>query len=279
MLRKIAMKNWSYNEFSIPKLGFGTYELKNFSAVETVKKALELGLRHIDTAQIYDNESEVGQGIKESKISRDKIFLTTKIWFDSLTSQKVKKSFQESLNKLKTDYVDLLLIHWPNSNIPLEETLQAFMSLQKENKIRHIGVSNFTCDLLQQALKICPQIITNQVEYHVLINQNKMLNFIENKNMFLTAYSPLVRGKILQIQQLIELGKKYKKSPCQIALRWLIEQKNVVVIFKSSHKTYIEENCNIFDFELEDKDKALLFRLNKNKQRVIDPPFAPEWDD
>lgn len=272
------MEYWSYNQLRIPKIGFGTSKLQNQSAISAVKEALNLGLRHIDTAQIYNNESEVGQGIKESKISRDKIFLTTKIWFESLTSPKIKKSFQVSLNKLKTEYVDLLLIHWPNLDIPLEETLQTFMSLQKENKVRHIGVSNFTCDLLKKARKICPQIITNQVEYHVLINQKKMLKFIENKNIFLTAYCPLIRGKAFKLQQLISLGKKYKKSPSQIALRWLIEQKNVVVIFKSSHEKYIKENCNIFNFKLEDKDKALLFRLNKNKHREINPPFAPKWD-
>ena len=273
------MEYWRHNQFSIPKVGFGTYGLKGHLAIESVKKALKLGLRHIDTAQIYDNESEVGQGAKESKIPRESIFLTTKVWFDCLTSEKVKQSFQISLNKLQTDYVDLLLIHWPNSSAPLEETLGAFVSLQKENKVRYIGVSNFTCDLLKKALQICPQIITNQVEYHPLINQEKMLSFIKGKNIFLTAYSPLVRGKVFQIQQLNTLGEKYNKSASQIALRWLIDQKNVVTIFKSSHEQYIEENCNIFDFKLEDKDKDLLFRLNKNRQRLINPPFAPKWDD
>ena len=273
------MEYWSHNQFIIPKVGFGTYQLKNQLAVSAVKTALKLGLRHIDTAQIYDNESEVGQGIRESKIPREKIFLTTKIWLDCLTSEKVKQSFQLSLNKLQTNYVDLLLIHWPNLDVPLEETLGAFMALQKDNKIRHIGVSNFTFDFLNKALQICPQIITNQVEYHPLINQQKMLKLIEAKNIFLTAYSPLMRGKVFQIQQLIALSKKYNKYPSQIALRWLIDQKNVVAIFKSSQEKFIEQNCNIFDFELEDEDKALLFRLNKNKQRLVNPPFAPKWDD
>ena len=273
------MEYWSYNQFRIPKIGFGTYNLKGLLAVTAVKKALNLGLRHIDTAPIYNNEAEVGQGIKESKVSREEIFLTTKVWFDCLSSEKVRQSFQISLNKLKTDYIDLLLIHWPNLEIPLEESLSAFEDLQRENKIKHIGVSNFTCSLLEKAKQICPQIITNQVEYHPLINQQKLLHFLEGQNMFLTAYSPLIRGKAFQIQQLIALGKKYKKSPGQIALKWLIDQKDVVIIFKSSHEKYIKQNCNIFDFQLEERDKAILFRLNKNKQRLIDPPFAPEWDD
>lgn len=272
------MEYWSNNQIRIPKIGFGTYNLKGSLAVESVKKALSLGLRHVDTAQIYDNEKEVGQGIRESIVSRSEVFLTTKIWLDCLSPEKIRQSFQISLDKLQTDYVDLLLIHWPNLEFPLEESLEAFVSLQMENKIRHIGVSNFTCILLEKAKQICPQVITNQVEYHPLINQQKMLNFMEKKNMFLTAYSPLMRGKVFQIQQLIALGEKYNKSPGQIALKWLIDQKNVVVIFKSSHGKYIKQNCNVFDFQLEDRDKALLFRLNKNKQRLIDPPFAPEWD-
>ena len=272
------MEYWSYNQFRIPKIGFGTYNLKGLSAISAVKKALNLGLRHIDTAPIYDNEREVGQGLKESKVSRAEVFLTTKVWFDCLTSEKIKQSLHVSLNKLQTDYVDLLLIHWPNLKFPLEESLEAFSLLQKENKIKYIGVSNFTCNLLKKAKQICPQIITNQVEYHPLINQQKMLNFIEGKNMFLTAYSPLMRGKAFQIQQLIDLGKKYNKSPGQIALKWLIDQQNVALIFKSSNEKYMKENCDIFDFQLEDRDKALLFRLNKNKQRLIDPPFAPDWD-
>ena len=273
------MEYWSHNQFRLPKIGFGTYQLKKQEAVSAVKKALKLGLRHIDTAQIYDNESDVGQGIRESKIPREEIFLTTKIWLDCLSSEKLKKSFQLSLNKLQTDYVDLLLIHWPNLDVSLEETLGAFMSLKKEGKIRYIGVSNFTCRLLSKALRICPQIITNQVEYHPLINQKNLLSFITDKNMFLTAYSPLIRGKVFQIQQLIALGKKYNKSPGQIALRWLIDQKNVVAIFKSSQEKFIQQNCDIFNFQLEPADTALLFRLNRNKQRLVNPPFAPKWDD
>ena len=272
------MEYWLYNQLKVPKIGFGSYGLKGSAGAQAVKQALNLGLRLIDTAQIYDNEAEVGQGIIESSVPREDVFLTTKIWFDCLTPEKIKQSFQESLRKLQTNYVDLLLIHWPNLDVPLEDSLGAFMHLQRENKVKFIGVSNFTCDLLGQAKKICPQIITNQVEYHPLITQQKMLSFIENKNMFLTAYSPLIRGKIFKIQQLIRIGKKYNKTPSQVALRWLVEQKNVVAIFKSSHTKYIEQNCNIFDFELTVKERELLFRLNKNKQRLINPPFAPDWD-
>ena len=271
------MDYWIKGQFKIPKVAFGTYMLKREDTVTAVRQALDSGLRHIDTAQIYFNEEEVGTAIKESPVSREDIFLTTKIWKDFLTPKEVKKTFKESLNKLKTDYVDLLLIHCPNPNIPLEETLGAFEDLKKENKIRYIGVSNFNCDLLKKAIKICPALLTNQVEYHPFLSQKKMLKLIDDDEIFLTAYSPLMRGKIFKIQQIIHLAEKYKRSPSQIALRWLVEQKNVVVLFKATSKNHIEENFNIFDFELESQDREQIFRLNNNKQRLINLPFV-QWD-
>ena len=247
------MEYWTTNQLKIPKLGFGTFMLKKEEAVTIIKQALEIGFRHIDTAQIYFNEEEVGTAIKESPISREEIFLTTKIWKDSLAPKEVKKTFKESVSKLKTDYVDLLLIHWPNPNVPLEETLEAFKELKEENKIRYIGVSNFTCDLLKEAKKIYPALLTNQVEYHPLLSQKKLLNLIDHQGIFLTAYSSLMRGKIFKVQQIANLSKKYKKSPSQITLRWLIEQNNVVALFMSRNKKHIEENFGVFDFKLEEK--------------------------
>ena len=272
----LDMEYRSVSGIRLPKLGFGTYQLKSQSAIQAVKQALSLGLRHIDTAVIYDNEKEVGQAIKESKIPRDQIFLTTKVWFTDLTKPRIQSSLKSSLNKLQTDYIDLLLIHWPNPKIPLAESLGAMEELKKQGWIRHIGVSNFNCALLKKAKRLCPALLTNQVEYHPLLSQQKLLKTM--KDMFLTAYSPLIRGQVNQIQQLLVIAKKYNKTPAQIALRWLINQKNVLVIFKSSHQKRIQENCRIFDFQLRPEDSAKLFRLNKNKYRLIDPPFAPQWD-
>ena len=272
------MEYWTKRELKMPKLAFGTYMLKGESAVLAVKQALDIGLRHIDTAQIYFNESAVGTAIKESSVPREDIFLTTKIWRDSLTPLEIKKSFQESLSRLKTDYVDLLLIHWPNEAVSLEGALGAFEELKQKNKVRHIGVSNFTLEFLKKAKDISPSLLTNQVEYHPFLSQKKMLDLIDKKNMFLTAYCPLMRGGIFKIQQICHLAEKYKKSPSQIVLRWLIEQKNVVALFKASSRKHIEENFNIFDFKLESHDKERIFRLNKNNQRIINPPFAPCWD-
>lgn len=273
------MEYWIRDHLKAPKLGFGTYMLKKESAVEGVKQALKVGFRHIDTAQIYFNEGEVGSAIKESSVRREDIFLTTKIWKDSLTEKKVKKTFKESLKRLKTDYVDLLLIHWPNPEVPLEETLTAFKGLRAEGQIHYIGVSNFPCNLLEEARAICPDLLTNQVEYHPLLSQKKLLKQIEGQNLFLTAYSSLMRGHIFKIQQIKNLSRKYHKSPSQIVLRWLLEQKNVIPLFMSSNPDHMKENFSIFDFQLEDKDKKQLFQLNNNRQRIINPPFAPQWDE
>ncbi|MBC6415739.1 MAG: aldo/keto reductase [Bdellovibrionales bacterium] len=274
------MKYWSHSKIQIPKLGFGTYCLKGEIAISAVQHALKRGFRHIDTATIYENEEEIGLAIQKSPISRKEIFITTKLWLDCLEEKGVVKSLQSSLKKLKTNYIDLLLIHWYNPKVDLKETLTTLSQLQKEKKVHHIGVSNFTCDLLKEAKKIAPQIITNQVEYHPLLSQRKLLTLIESEfsDIFLTAYSPLIRGKINQIQQVVKIAEKYNKTPSQVALKWLIDQKNVVVIFKSSNKDHIDKNKDIFDFELEKEDQEKLFRLNKNNQRVINPPFAPEWD-
>jgi len=277
------MKCWESiklkNSPKIPKLGFGTYQLKGQKAVSSVEYALKAGLRHIDTATIYQNETEVGEALKNSLIPRKELFLTTKLWLDSLDEGGVKKSLQNSLVKLQTDYVDLLLIHWPNPKIELSETLGAMKELQKESKLRFIGVSNFNLSLLKKAKKICPELINNQVEYHPLLSQKSLLEYIDQaSDMFLTAYSPLMRGKVTQIQQIKKIANKHKKTASQITLKWLTDPENVVVIFKSENPERISENRQIFDFELDKEDSEQLFRLNNNKQRIVNPPFAPQWE-
>ena len=273
------MEYWSNQLIKIPKLGFGTYSLKGLVCEEATSEALNQGLRHIDTAQIYNNELEVGLALQKSKVPREEIFLTTKIWRDSLERKQLKESFEGSLKRLRQNYVDLLLIHWPNPEIPLKESMQTFEELKESGKIKHIGVSNFPCKLLQEAKSLCPALISNQVEYHPFLSQKKLLELSETLGIFLTAYSPLMCGEIFKIQQIKDLGLKYNKSHAQIALKWLIGQKNVIAIFRSGKAQHIEKNMDIFDFELEAKDKAMLFALSKNKRRMIDPPFAPKWDD
>lgn len=274
------MEYLKIKDLKIPRLGFGTWQLNNETALSAVNHALEIGLRHIDTAQIYNNEEWVGEALKQSSVLRENIFLTTKLWENHLKGgNSLIQGTEESLQRLKTDYIDLLLIHWPFSGIPLKECLQAMEKLKKSGKIRAIGVSNFTSVILKQAVEYCPQIVTNQVEYHPLLNQETLLKAAKAHNIFLTAYSPLARGHVTKIKQLETIGRKYEKTPTQIALRWLVEQENVVCIFKSANPHRIESNFNIFDFQLSSEDKKIIQQLTHNRKRIVSPSFAPKWDE
>ena len=273
------MEYLNIKDIKIPRLGFGVWQLKGPSVGIAIKQALSEGIRHIDTAQVYDNEELVGKALKASPISRQEIFLTTKLWRDYLTGEdSVIKGAEASLKKLQTDYVDLLLIHWPFPEMPLEDCLKAMEKLKAEGKIRCIGVSNFSNTLLSEALKLCPQIVTNQVEYHPLLNQKILLQAAKKYGIFLTAYSSLARGHVMKIQQLQSIGRKHNKTPAQVSLRWLIEQDQVVALFKSAQPGRIKSNCNIFDFQLTPKENESIHRLTHNNKRTVNSAFAPQWD-
>ena len=270
------MDYWSVKrKIKIPKLGFGTWQIKGTQCVKAVKKALEAGYRHIDTAQIYENETEVGKGILLSEIPREEIFLVTKVWKDYLDFREVLLSVSRSLDNLKTEFIDLLLIHWPNSQYPLEDTFSALKELVQTKKVKHIGVSNFTPQLLKKALKIYPQLICNQVEYHPFLDQSSLMRIAKRQKMFLTAYSPLARGEVLKNASLKSIGKKYKKTPAQVALRWLIDQENVVAIPKAKNFSHITSNFKIFDFQLDSEDRRRIKKLTSRNKRFVHPPWAP----
>ena len=274
------MEYFKEKNIKIPRLGFGTWQLNPRTALQSIGYALEIGLRHIDTAQVYNNEETVGEAIKQSSVKREDIFLTTKLWENHLLDKaSVIKGAEDSLKKLQTDYVDLLLIHWPFPEMPLAECLATLTKLKNKGKIRFIGVSNFTKVLLEEALHWCPQIVTNQIEYHPLLNQETLLQTIRKHKLFLTAYSPLARGHITKIKQLEVIGKKYNKTPAQVTLRWLIEQKNVITVFKSDNLKRIKANANIFDFQLDSEDRKKIQKLTHNKKRILNSIFAPEWDE
>ena len=262
----------------VPKLGFGTWLIKGPQCVKAVRQALDMGYRHIDTAQIYDNEAEVGQALTESGVDRDKIFLVTKVWRDSLSQEGVKTSVEKSLQKLKTDYVDILLIHWPNEKFPLSETLSALKDLVKAGQTKFIGVSNFPVEMVEESKKMVPNLICNQVEYHPFLDQKALLMAVKKHNMFLTAYSPLARGKVFKNSFLQKIGAKYSKTAGQVALRYLIEQENVVAIPKASKLAHAEANLDIFDFKLSAEDKLTLANMPLKNQRLVDPEWAPKWD-
>ncbi len=267
------------NGTQIPKLGFGTWLIKGNQCVDAVRNALEIGYRHIDTAQIYENESQVGHAIADSKVPREEIFLTTKVWKDALHPKAVRESTEESLKKLKTDYVDLLLIHWPNACIPIKETISAMCHLQSEGKVRFLGVSNFPLELLEIAQQLTPQwMVCNQVEYHPYLDQRVLLKAVRKHGMFLTAYSPLARGKVFKDSILQKIAKKYNKTVGQVVLRWLIEQDCVIAIPKANRKSHAQSNFDIFDFQLSETDRLTLSGLRSQNKRLVNPDWALEWD-
>lgn len=266
-------------ETKIPALGYGTWQLKDATCISGVEKALEIGYRHIDTAQIYENEKEVGQAIANSGIKRDDIFLTTKVWMTNLKHGDFQKSVDQSLMKLQTDYVDLLLIHWPVTQVSFTEQFKSLTEICNSGKARKIGVSNFTVNQMHEVIeKIGATIATNQVEYHPFLSQKPVLDFIRQHDMFLTAYSPLARGKVGDDETLKQIAKKYGKNPGQISLRWLLQQNDVVAIPKAASEKNIRDNFDIFDFELSADDMARIYALAKPTGRLVNPDWAPKWD-
>ncbi len=261
----------------VPALGFGTFRLLGDVCRKQVRKALEAGYRHIDTARVYDNEEAVGQGISESGVDRSEIFLTSKVWIDDLEPVKVRQSTDKSLRLLKTDYLDLYLIHWPSDRFPMDATLEALQEMQTAGKIRHLGVSNFPPAYFQRAIEIAP-IFTNQVEYHPLLGQKRLLELAREHGVLLTAYSPLAQGDVLKEPVLKEVGAKHGKNAAQVSLRWLLQQDNVAAIPRSSSEKNLHANFDIFDFELDAEDLEKIERLPKNV-RTINPAFAPDWED
>ena len=250
----------SINGCSIPALGLGTWNMRGSKCEKSVRKAIELGYRHIDTAVFYENEKSVGKAIDD--FLRDELFITTKVWKDKLRYEDFKRSAEGSLNRLDTNYVDLLLIHWPNEEVPIGETIKAMNELVEEGKVRYIGVSNFSQDQLNRARESSSEpIVTNQVKYHVGMDRSSLLHYCRENDLFLTAYSPLGQGEILNRGELSNIAAKYDKSPGQVALKWLIGQDNVLAIPKASSESHLRENIELFDWQLEEGDRGKLNNL------------------
>jgi 2,5-diketo-D-gluconate reductase B len=260
---------------TMPALGFGTHNLFGNECVEAVSHALELGYRHIDAAPTYDNEEHVGRAIRGSGIPRSELFITTKVWWKDWSFDEVLRSIETSLGHLDTDYVDLLLIHWPHPQKPIDEPMEALSALKAEGKARHIGVSNFTPDQLAKACDLAP-IVCNQVEYHPYLGQEPLKVVIRKEDLLLIAYSPLGQGAVVKDPTLNRIGEKYGKTPAQVTIRWLLQQPLVVAIPKASGRRHRESNLQVFDFMLNDAEMAEIFALNRS-QRFVDPDFAPAW--
>jgi 2,5-diketo-D-gluconate reductase B len=260
----------------VPRIGFGTWQITGSECVEAVRHALELGYRHIDTARAYDNEREVGRGIVESGIPREEIFITTKVWMDDASRGRLRASAEASLRDLGVDQVDLLLLHWPAHDVPLEETVDALTRARHEGLTRLIGVSNFPPRLMRQALELGP-VANNQVEYHPYLGQPELHEGIDGHDAFLTAYSPLAHGRVGDDETLRSIGDVHGKSPGQVALRWLLDQPRVAVVPKASSPQRRAENLDVFDFEPSEAERVRIDALPKDR-RGSDPGWAPDWD-
>ncbi len=249
----------------VPVIGLGTWQLSGSGCETAVRTALDLGYRHIDTAEMYGNEAEIGRAI--AGVSRDQLFITTKLWTSHLRAKDVGPTADASLRKLKTDYVDLLLIHWPNDAVPVGETLGAMRKLQDVGKVRAIGVSNFPVPLMTEARKHAP-IACNQIEYHLLLDQRAIVDDARQHQIAITAYCPLARGRLTDHASLARIATKHSKTPAQIALRWLVQQPGVMAIPKASSEPHLRANLDIFDFVLDREDIATLDRLPGNTRIV-----------
>ena len=272
------MKEIKIKGATIPALGLGTFQLEDDKAFKITKAALTEGYRHIDTAQIYRNEDGVGRAIQASDVAREDVFLTTKVWRESLAKKDFLPSVEQSLKKLKTDYVDLLLIHWPNATVPVAEYMEELMKAQQKGYTKYIGVSNHPTKLLDEVLATGADIITNQVEYHPLINQDKLYAYLKQHNLTLTAYSPIAQGKVLGNSTLKSIAGKYGKNEVQVSLRWLMQQDNVLAIPRTSKTSHLKSNIDVFDFELTQEEMNQINQLKKDNIRVVNPSFAPNWD-
>lgn len=266
------------NGAKIPAIGLGTWELRGRICARVVEQALRLGYRHLDTAQVYENEREVGDGLRASGVRRDEVFITTKIWTSHFAPHDLERSTKESLNKLRLAEVDLLLLHWPNPRVPLSETLGALAHVRKIGLTRHIGISNFTVALIEEAAEKCPApLVCNQVEYHPYLNQTNVREACARHGMALVAYSPIAKGKVRKDELLGRIGKAHGKSATQVCLRWLVQQ-GVAAIPRTSKLERLSENIGIFDFELSDAEMDEISAMGSREGRLTDFGFAPKWD-
>jgi len=266
------------NGAKIPAIGLGTWELNDRACSRLVEQALRLGYRHIDTAQVYGNEHEVGEGVRAARVRREEIFITTKVWTTHFAPNDLERSTKESLKRLRLSEVDLLLLHWPNPHVPLAETLGALAHVKKLGMARHIGVSNFTVALLDQAVAACSEpLVCNQVEYHPYLDQTKVKQACLRHDVALVAYSPVAKGRIKHEETLLQIGNAHHKTPAQVCLRWLVQQ-NVCAIPRTSRIERLSENIDIFDFVLSDEEMQQIFRLASAKGSLTDFGFAPKWD-
>ena len=266
------------NGARIPQVGLGTWELRGAACVKLVAEAIRLGYRHIDTAEMYDNEEAVGEGLRASNVNRSEIFVTTKIWHTHFEPEQLLRAAKESLSKLKLDRVDLLLLHWPNASVPLDETIGALNEAKARGLAKHIGVANFTVDLVRQAVKLSKApLVNDQVEMHPYLDQSKVIAECKRHGLSVTAYSPVVKGAAASDETLQKIGKAHQKSAAQVSLRYLV-QLGMIVIPRTSKVERLKENADIFDFKLSEMEMKTIHGFAGRTSRKVSPSWAPDWD-
>ncbi|MBJ9983851.1 2,5-didehydrogluconate reductase DkgB [Acinetobacter sp. S40] len=265
----------------IPKFGLGTFRLKDQVVIDAVKTALDVGYRAIDTAQIYENEAEVGQAIHESGIARDQLFLTTKIWVDHLNPEQLIPSLKQSLQKLRTDAVNLTLVHWPapQKGIDIAEVMGLLLHAQQQGLTQHIGISNFNIALTQTAIDSIGQshIATNQIELSPYLQNRKLVDFLKGQHIDITSYMTLAYGKVLQDPVLQDIASRHQASTAQIALAWAL-QNGYAVIPSSTKREHLISNLKAQEIQLKEDEMQLIATLNRNGREINPIELAPEWD-
>jgi len=262
----------------IPAVGLGTWDLRGATCTRVVEAALRLGYRHIDTAEMYGNEREVGEGLRASGIKRDDVFITTKIWQDHLAAGPFESATKDCLSRLRLDAVDLLLIHWPNLRVPLAETIAVLCRMKQAGLARHIGVSNFTVPLIDEAVALATELLVcNQIEWHPFLDQSKVVAAARRHGLAITAYSPIARGRALGNKVLQEIGLRHGKTAGQVSLRYLVQQ-GAIVIPRTSKRERLAENIAIFDFALDAGEMEKIRKLASPAGRVVDWSGSPNWD-
>jgi 2,5-diketo-D-gluconate reductase B len=266
------------NGLALSAIGLGTWPMTGSECTQAVRQALELGYRHIDTATAYDNEAAVGQALRESDVPREQIHLTTKVWWDRLAPKAMRQSLEDSLRALGTEQVDLFHIHWPSQDWDLARSIETLVALRDEGKARSIGVANFPLGLLRQVVEtLGAPLSAIQVEYHVLLGQQPLLDYARRHDLLLTAYTPLARGQAAAQPVIQAIARKHGVLPSQVALKWLLDQDGVAVIPKAGSRENQLANLAASNVQLDDEDRAAIAGLPKD-QRVVSPPFAPDWN-
>jgi diketogulonate reductase-like aldo/keto reductase len=268
------------NGARLPVIGLGTWELRGRTCARIVEQALRLGYRHIDTAEMYDNEREVGEGVRASGVKRGEVFVTTKIWPSHFAPRELARAARDCLVRLRLTEVDLLLLHWPNPQVPLADTLGALAKAKRDGLARHIGISNFTVALIEEATRLSAEpLVCDQVEYHPHLDQTKVIAACRAHGMAVVAYSPIGRGSLRDDDVLARIGKAHGKTAAQVSLRYLVQQE-IVVIPRTSKVERLAENAAIFDFALSHAEMAEITALAHPGGRLVDWAYAgrPNWD-